>query len=251
MGLDRFESEITLFAIVVFILLGEWLLRQQQFLSGIFLYSVILLLLLLYTAYRWEHEQRYLAVLAIPSIIRVLNFTLPLGDLSPLFAQAVLALPLGLSGAVLVWLFNQPGFPLIFKWRQLPSYGLMVGLGSLVGFALFQFKQPARLIWNTPLLFFFSLVVLLIGMAFLEEWLFRGIMQTVLSNLLGKNFAGFVVALVYTVLHINEGTWMFVLVIFVFAVGLGWLRNKSESLTQVCLIHGAANLVFFLIRPWL
>jgi membrane protease YdiL (CAAX protease family) len=249
MGLDRFESEIALFAAVVVILLGEWLLIQRQFLSGIFLYSVILLLLLLYATYRWEHEQRYLVVLAIPSIIRLLNFTLPLGDLSPLFAQAVIALPLTLSGMVFVWLFNRPGFLLIFKWRLTPTYLLLVGLGSIVGLVLFQFKQPARLTWNTPLLLFFYLFVLVVAMAFLEEWLFRGIMQTVLSNLLGKNFAGFVVALVYTILHINQGTWIFVLLMFVFALGLGWLRNKSESLTQVFLVHGAANLVFFLILP--
>ncbi len=249
MGLDRFESEIALFAIVVVVLLGEWLLIQQQFLSGIFLHSLTLLLLLLYVAYRWEHEQRYLAVLAIPSIIRLLNFTLPLGDLSPLFAQMVVALPLTFSGVVFVWLFGQVGFPSMCKWRQVPVYFLLVGVGGFVGLVLFQIKQPARLTWNTPLLLLFYLFVLVVAMAFLEEWLFRGIMQTVLSNLLGRNFAAFVIALVYTILHINQGTWIFVLLVFVFALGLGWLRNKSESLTEVFLVHGAANLVFFLILP--
>lgn len=247
--MDRIESRVALFATVVVVLLGEWLLLQRQFLSGILLYSILLLLLLLYTAYRWEHEQRYLAVLAIPSIIRLLNFTLPLGDLSPLFAQAVIALPLVLSGVVFAWLFNLSGFPLIFQPRRIFRYMSWIGLGCMAGFMLFQFKQPARLTWDTPLLFFFYLFVLVVAMAFLEEWLFRGIMQTALSSLLGKNFAGCVVAIVYAVLHINQGTWIFDLAVFIFALGLGWLRNKSESLTQVVLVHGAANLAFFLFLP--
>lgn len=250
MSMDRIESQAALLATVVVVLLGEWLLIQRQFLSGVLLYSIVLLLLLLYAAYRWEHEQRYLIVLTIPSIIRLLNFTLPLGDLSPLFAQAIVAIPLAMSGVVFVWLFNQPGPFLLLKWRALSTYLLSVGLGGVVGLVFFQFKQPARLTWDTPVLLFFYIIVLVFAMAFLEEWLFRGIMQTALSNLLGKNFAGFVVAIVYTVLNINQGTWIFVLLVFVFALGLSWLRNRSESLTQVFLVHGAANLVFFLLLPW-
>lgn len=249
MSLDRFESEIALFATVVAILLGEWLLMQRQFLSGILLYSIVLLLLLVYASYRWEHEQRYLVVLAIPAIIRSLDFTLPLGGLSPLFAQAMIAIPLALSGVVLVWLFKQTTFPLIFNWRRVFTYLLLMGLGSIVGRILFQFKQPESLIWNTPLVLFFYIFTLVVAMAFLEEWLFRGIMQTALSNLLGKNPAGLLVALIYSALHINQGAWAFALLIFIFALGLGWLRNRSESLTEVFLVHSAANLVFFLFLP--
>jgi len=251
-GTERIESQFALLATVVTILLGEWLLIQQQFLSGIFLYSLILLLLLLYVAYRWDHTQHYLLVFTIPSIIRLLNFTLPLANFSPLFAQLIISFPLSLTGAVFIWLFKESeySFALKFKWRQTPLYLLLIGLGSLAGFLLFQFQQPARLTWNNPLLFFFYVFVLVFAMAFLEEWLFRGIMQTALTKLLGNGFAALVVALVYTILHINQGSWIFVLIIFLFALGLSWLRNRSESLLNVCLVHGAANILFFLILPW-
>jgi membrane protease YdiL (CAAX protease family) len=75
-------------------------------------------------------------------------------------------------------------------------------------------------------------------------------MQTALTKLLGNGFAALVVALVYTILHINQGSWIFVLIIFLFALGLSWLRNRSESLLNVCLVHGAANILFFLLLPW-
>jgi membrane protease YdiL (CAAX protease family) len=249
--MDRIESRIALFTTVVVILLCEWLLVQRQFLSGIFLYSLLLLFLLLYVAYRWKHEQHFLVVLAIPPIIRLLNFTLPLGSLSPLFAQVVIAFPLALSGSIFVWLFKQQEFPPVFRRHQIATYLLSIGLGGVVGIVLFQFKQPVRLEWNTPWLLLFYLFVLVFAMAFLEEWLFRGIMQAILSNLLGKYIAGVVVAIVYTILHISEGSWLFFLLIFVFALGLGWLRNRSESLMPVVLVHGVANIVFFLFLPWM
>lgn len=251
MVIQRVERQFALLATVVMILLGEWMLIQRQFLSGLLVYSLLLLLLLLYVAYRWAQPQHYLLVLAIPCIIRLLNFTLPLGDLSPIFAQLIISFPLMLTGAVFLWLFKEAefSFDLKFQRRQAPIYLLLIGLGSFAGFMLFQFQKSARLTWSSPLLLFFYAFVVVVAMACLEEWLFRGIMQTALSKLLGNGIAGLVVALVYTVLHVNQGSWLFVLLIFVFATGLSWLRLKSGGLLNVFLVHSAANILFFLILP--
>jgi membrane protease YdiL (CAAX protease family) len=247
-GMARFNSQIALLAAVVTIVWSEILLVQGQYLSGILLYSLILLVLLIYGAYRWEHPQRFLVVLVIPSIIRILNFTLPLGDIAPLFAQVVISIPLILVGFVYVWLFNEDRSVFVFKRRELPAYLVMIGLGAVVGLLLYQFKQPIGLMWNSALLFFFFAFVL-VATAFLEEWLYRGIMQTGLTRLMGRDLAGLVVSILYTTLQINHNSWMFIAVIFVFSWGLSWLRSRTYNLLYVCLIHGAANLMFFLILP--
>lgn len=250
MNTSRIESPVALFGTISIIFLGEWLLIQQQYLSGILLYSFLLLFLLLYAAYRWETPQGQLLVFTIPPIIRLLDFTLPIGNLSPLFAQAVVAAPLTLTGFVFAWLFRQSNLSLRMKWHQVPTYLLLIVVGGLAGYILYRFEPPTPLRWNSSLLLLFYIIILLGAMALLEEWLFRGIMQSALTNLLGKGFASLIVAMVYAVLHINQGTWMFVLIIFLFALGLSWLRNSSENLLNVFLVHGAANIFFFLILPW-
>lgn len=248
-SLERFNSQIALLVAVVTIIWSEILLVRGQYLSGILLYSIILLVLLTYGAYRWEHPQRFLIVLAIPPIIRILNFTLPLGDLAPLFAQVVISIPLVLVGAVYVWLFNEDRSVFVFKRRELTAYLVMIGLGCVMGLLLYQFKRPTGLSGNSLLLLFFYAFVLVFAMAFVEEWLFRGIMQTELTRLLGRDFASLIVSILYTTLQINHNSWIFVAVLFVFAWGLSWLRSRTYNLLYVCLIHGAANLMFFLILP--
>ena len=248
-ALERFNSQITLLIAMVAIVWSEILLVRGQYLSGVLFYSAILLILLTYGAYRWEHPQRHLIVLVIPSIIRLLNFTLPLGNLAPVFAQMVIIIPLVLVGAVYVWLFNEDRSVLVFQRREFSAYLVMIALGCIVGWLLFQFKQPMRLDANSPLLFLFYAFVLVFATPFVEEWLFRGIMQTELTRLLGRDFAGLVVSILYAILQINNNSWLFVAVIFVFAWGLSWLRSRTYNLLYVCLIHGAANLVYFLILP--
>lgn len=249
MNIDRVESQIAIVAGVLVILLAETLLLQQQYLPGVLVYSVMLIVLIIFASYEWDHPQHHLMVLGIPAIIRVLNFSLPLGSLSPLFAQLVTAIPMLLAGLVFVWMLNQGPFKWQFHWRQIPIYLLLIAIGSLMGFLLFQVKQPLRWTWDSALLLGFYVFVIVFAMAVLEEWLFRGIMQSALSSFLGKGLGGLVVALVYTILHVNQGAGLFVLMIFVFSLGLSWLRSRSENLLYVSLVHIAANIVFFLILP--
>lgn len=232
------------------VLLAEWLLMRSRPLPGLLLYSLMLVLLLLYSTLRWPRPQRQLLVLTIPAVSRLLAYTLPLGNLSPPFAQLVVAVPVGLTAVFFVSLLEQVWPTLHFAWRRIPTYLLLIALGAGGGVLLFQFQQPAPLIWSNPLILIFNIFVLVISMAFLEEWLFRDIMQTALTRLWGNNLLpGFVVAFFYTALSLGQGPWPFILLIFVLTLALSWLRRASDSLLGVFLLHGALNLTFFLILP--
>lgn len=245
----KIESWLILVTAAIVVLLGELLLIQQEFLLGTLLYAGMLQSILLYGASRWEQPQRYLLVLLIPSIIRLMNFTLPLEQLSPPFAQLVVSIPLAITAAVFVWLLREGQFRFNFQRKRKFSYLLLIASGCIVGIVLFLFTKPPPPAYKTPLIFIFNIFVILVSMAFLEEWLFRGIMQTALTHVYGGKIAVLVVALFYTILHINQSPWPFLLLIFVFALCLSWLRRNTDSLLDVCLVHGAANIVFFLVLP--
>jgi membrane protease YdiL (CAAX protease family) len=57
------------------------------------------------------------------------------------------------------------------------------------------------------------------------------------------------VACFYTALSLGQGPLLFSLLVFILALALSWLRLAGNNLLGVCLAHGAANLVFFLILP--
>jgi membrane protease YdiL (CAAX protease family) len=250
MILDRIESWVIVGLSGGLVLLAELLLWQQQAWSGLLLYSLLLLLLLLYGTFRWLRPQHQLLVLTIPAVSRLMAYTLPLGELSPIFAHLVLGVPLGLTAVVFVWLLEYEWPDLRFAWQRLPYYLLLISLGGAGGLLLYQFHQPAPLAGNDPLLLFFYALILVVAMAFLEEWLFRDIMQTALTRLWPNGIlAGLVVACFYTALSLSQGLLLFSLLIFILALALSWLRHVSQNLLDVCLAHGAANLVFFLILP--
>jgi uncharacterized protein len=247
--MNALENRFVVGVTIVVVLWGELLLMQQKFLSGVLLYSVMLLSLLLYGAFRWKLPQHQLMVLAIPAVARLLNFSLPLGELSPMFAQMIVGVPMAFMAMVFVWLMKQGQFSFRVEWRRVPLYLLLIVVGIGAGFLLFQLNTPVLLVWDTLPFLFYYIFVLVAGMAFLEEWLFRGIMQTALTSLFSDGFAILAVATIYTILHIGQGSLHFIGTIFLFSLGLGWLRHTSDDLLGVCLVHGTANLVFFLVLP--
>jgi uncharacterized protein len=254
MKMDRVESGVITGAVGLAVLLAEWLLMQEYFIQGLLLYSTMLILLLIYGAYRWSHPKYRLVVLAIPAVVRLLAFTLPLGNLSPIFAQLMLSVPVGLTAVVYVRLFEQKWPTFRFHRRHAPYYVLMVIIGTGVGLLLYPPQNTAWWEVGGSLLIpvFYGFVLLL--MVFLEEWLFRDIMQTALTDMwprVGMNnlVAAVVTAVFYTLLILNNTSWLLVLFTFSIALALSWLRYKSDSLLPVFLLHGTANLFIFLILP--
>lgn len=250
--LDDIESRLILWLMWLGILLAELLLLLGLPVVGMLLYSAILQLLFLYGAYRWGRPQSTVLALAIPPVIRLVGMALPVGELSPFFAQAVIGAPLLATAVVYMRLFDLTWFGLQVKRSSVPHYVWITAVGGLFGWVLYQVRPTAVVMWDNPLTLLFYLIVLVGVMAFIEEWLFRGIMQSLLTGLFVYEWpAGLVVATLYTILHLGYASLPFLALIFVFALFLGWLRTISGSLFPVVLLHGAANIVYFLLLPWL
>lgn len=242
-------NRIVVGILAVIVLWGELLLAQKKFLPGVLLYGVVLLALLLYGAYHWETPRRHLIVLTIPAVIRLVAFSLPLGNLSPMFAQLIVSVPLTFMAVTFVWLMKGGQLEFRFDVRQIPIYLILISAGAGAGYLLFQIQSPARLVWDAPLLLFFYVIVLVAGMALLEEWLFRNIMQPALEAFIGGGFAILAVAIFYSILNVGQGSSLFVFAIFLVSLALGLIRRTENGFLNVCLIHATANIVYFLILP--
>jgi membrane protease YdiL (CAAX protease family) len=249
--LDQLEGFVVVIVVGALLLLAEFFLWQQFVISGLLLHSVVLVLLLLFGTFRWPNPQYQLVVLTIPALVRLLAYTLPLGELSPLFAQVVIGVPLVLTAVSLSWVLEQPPPPIQATWRHLPYYLLLLLAGAAGGLLLYQIQQPAPLVWDSPWLLLFYLLVLLVAMAGLEEWLFRGIMQTALNQIWGNwLWVSLIVAIFYTSLSLGQGSALWLVVVLVIAFALSGLRHRRDNLLDVWLVHSGLNVTFFLILPY-
>jgi hypothetical protein len=93
-------------------------------------------------------------------------------------------------------------------------------------------------------------VILLVFTGFLEELIFRGLMQRASVNTL-KKYGPVYISLLFAVLHIGYKSW--VDLVFVFLVGFAFsiVVERTRSLVGVTVAHGLTNISLFLVFPFL
>jgi membrane protease YdiL (CAAX protease family) len=95
-------------------------------------------------------------------------------------------------------------------------------------------------------------LILLVCTGYLEELIFRGILQQIAVGQLGRWVSPLYTSILFAILH--AGYRSAADVIFVFLVGLlfAWIAGRSKSLVGVTLAHGLTNITLFLVMPfWL
>ena len=108
--------------------------------------------------------------------------------------------------------------------------------------------QPAvselswQVIWLPALIFVFST-------GFVEEFIFRGVLQRTAGGLLGR-WGIVYVSFIFAILHMGFLSWFDVAFVFAVALLFSWVVKKTGSLLGVTLSHGIANAVLYLVAPF-
>ena len=224
---------------------------------GVFPAPGRLFLLLLHSALVWQRPlHRLLLSLAFVPLIRVVSMSLPLTGFPLVSWYAITSVPLFVAAGVVM-------HHLKLGWRGL---GLGAGAGGLLalplqlligasglalGYVEYIILKPEPLVeaftWQAIWL---PALILLISTGYLEELIFRGLMQQAAVEQLGRRQGILYVALFFAVLH--AGYLSLLDVLFVLAVGLlfGLVVQRTGSLLGVTLGHGLTNITLFLIMPF-
>lgn len=220
--------------------------------AGMALHGLILLGLMLNAALIARGPyQKFLLALALAPLIRVLSLTMPLPDFpyvywyfvvgAPLFGAALLASRWGSVGP------RRTGLVI----GNLPVQ-LLVGLTGLgLGLLEYLILRPEPLAEELTLrAIWLPALILLVFTGFLEEYIFRGLMQYTGLRAFGR-FGLFYVAVVFTVLHLGYRSLLDLVFVFVAAVMFGWITWRTGSILGVTLAHGLTNIALFLIFPFM
>jgi membrane protease YdiL (CAAX protease family)/LysM repeat protein len=236
-------------AYLIAIAAAELLLALRYPELGIGLHLVLLFLLPVHEAFAPRLQAPLLVALVFAPLLRAISLALPLvgwdiiywylATSLPLFVGMLMATrALGLSRRQLGMRFGNP-----LTQLGIALFGLPLGLCE------YLILRPEPLLRElTPQSFIVPALILLVSTGFLEEILFRGLLQV--SALRAVGMGGLVyVSAIFAVLHI--GHLSTVDVVFVFLVGLafGWLVRRTGSLFGVTLAHGATNIGLFLVFP--
>lgn len=192
---------------------------------------------------------RLVLALALAPLIRILSLALPLSSFPQLAWYPIVAIPLLIATGMVIGQLRltrrELGVRLGNPLLQLGLASLGVVLGVAEYFILAPRPQYLEPTWQA---FALAGLNLLIFTGFTEELIFRGVLQAVSREALGR-WALLYVSLLFGVLHIGYLSWLDV--VFVAGVGLlfAYLVRWTGSLLGVTLAHGITNSMLFLVMP--
>ena len=196
--------------------------------------------------------QRLLLSLTVLPMIRIVSVSLPLSEVNLIYWYFIISIPLfvsilivrrslDISWAVLGLVFPTP--------KAIFQQVLIASTGVVFGYLEHQILKPEGLIrpleWNKLIL---PALILLICTGFLEELVFRGIMQKTAVAVFSQ-FGIIYVAVAWAALHI--GYQSILDLAFVFGVGLffGFCVYRTGSIAGVSVAHGITNIMLYLVLP--
>ena len=222
--------------------------------TGAVMHMAMLFLLLLQAAFTWfQPIHRFLLALTLVPLIRIISLSLPLVNFPLIYRLLITSLPLfGAAFVVMRELNFSWGDVFGFRWRGLPGQLTVGMIGILLGAIEFTILHPEPLIqsfsWQS---FWLPASILLISTGFLEEFIFRFLLQRTSIESLGFAVGVAYVGLLFALLHIGYHSILDFL--FVLAAGLffGLIVFKTRSMIGVAIAHGLTNVSLYLIMPFI
>lgn len=237
---------------------AELLTTYASPIAGIALHAVILTALIaaglageVEAGTETAHISRLLYSLTLVPLIRILSLAMPLARFDPVFWYLMAGLPVFLAALVTMGsLYLRPAaIGLRFSWS--PLQPAVVALGFALGFLEYQILGSEPLIEELTLArFILPALILLVATGFLEEFLFRGILQTTASAALG-GFAVLYVSIVFAILHIGYRSATDIVFVLMIALIYGWVVRRTGSIIGVSISHGVTNIMLFLVVPFI
>ncbi len=225
---------------------------------GMIIHVLLLFTLLFHAALLSGSDQkfsRFLAVMALAPLIRILSLSTPPTPFSIIQWLLVITFPLLAAGVTMAYVMDlrsrdvylslgRPGNLVL----QVPVALSGLGLGA-IEFLILLPPEP----W-IPALTLRELVpaAIIIGLAsgLAEELIFRGLILPKSETILGRLPGLLFVSLLFAAMHI--GFRSVYDLFFVFGVGFyfGYVVQRTSSLYGVIFAHGLANVILYLVLPF-
>lgn len=231
------------------LILAELTMIANPF-AGSVIYSVILVTLSLYVSLTQVEPAHHLFIMmAFPPLIRLISLAMPSTQLSIIYEYALISIPVFLAARIALNRLQITWSVIGYHFKGILFQLLVASTGFILGYAQYLLLQPEPLIIELSLQrFLLAALILLIATGFIEELVFRGIMQRTAVALINRSGIIYIAA-VYTILHIGYQSVPNLLFVFVTSLYFGWIVLRTQNLVGISICHGIMNIMLLLIMP--
>ena len=243
MGIRRLEGIRVLGAFTAVLLISELLSALTTAISGAMLDAVLIpAALAQFTRAEAAPYRRLLPVLALVALIRTLSIAAVVPRLPQITWYALVGIPLLLGAALTIRLIDEPLEQLHLRIDQPALDASLAGLGVPLGLVGFFLLRPQPPISHPGLLGLIAEeVILLVTAAFVEELIFRGLLQAVVIETYGRQRLGVAYSAgVSAILYLGSGSIPYTIGVAGLGLLLGAVLLRGASLWGVTACHGIA-----------
>jgi membrane protease YdiL (CAAX protease family) len=218
---------------------------------GALCHIVILIVIIVRSALVNKYfHQRLILPLALVPLMRILSLAMGTMNFPEIALYPAVYSPLLLAAVAVVRILKYSANEIGLNSKWLGTQLIVGGTGPLFAFISYHILKPdpliANLTWHE---FWLSALILLLCTGFIEELVFRGIIQ----HSIVKEFGGWgivYISLLSAVLYIGFLPAPWVGFIFLISLYFSWIVKDTGSILGVALAHGICNIVLFLIAPF-
>ncbi len=220
---------------------------------GIIGHIIILAMTILHASLASEQpRQRLFLSLALVPLVRIISRSMPLLGIPFIWQFPIIYGPLAVTVVVLMRAVGYRAADVGLNFNRLPIQLVVALTGVVFGVVEYfilteEAGEAYLLLGETPLLAGF---ILLVCTGFVEELIFRGVLQRSAVAMWG--WWGIIyVSLLFASVHMIHGSAIDIAFVFVIAVFFAWVVKRTGSLLGVTLSHGITNIVLYLVAPLL
>jgi len=218
---------------------------------GITFHIILLVVVIIYAAlYREKIRWQLFLSLSLVPLIRIISLSMPLANIPQVWWYPIIYMPLLVAAfqmmRILGYSYSQIGFNL----KKISIQLVVASTGFVIGLAeYFILREEAEvtgaILQETWLLSAFFLIVFT---GFVEELIFRGVLQRTAEQSFGW-WGVIYVSYLFAIVHVIHNSLLDIVFVFAVALFFGWVVKKTGSIIGVILSHGIANTVLFLVIP--
>jgi uncharacterized protein len=229
---------------------AEYITYHVDPIAGIIIHFVILLALIIHSVVVRDEAMRglWLALGLVP-LTRIIGLVMPISEISEIYMYLLIAAPVFIGAvAVVIYLKYSLDNDIGLNSKKGLIQVLVAIAGLVLGFLDYIILKPESLIselnFQTVLI---PALILLVATGFIEELVFRGILQRA-ARALGS-WGWVYIALVYAIFQMGPGSVEHIVFVFLVALFFGWIVKKTGSIIGVSISHGLLNIALYLVLP--
>lgn len=219
--------------------------------AGIAFQTLIFFMLIVHAAINIKNPMgKLLLSLTLAPITRIASYSVPQLAWRPFATYILIYFPIGIATALVMWRLKLKPSDVGLVMKKPRWQSVIASTGIVFGFIEYSvLRYPpliSELTWTDAWL---PGIALLVSTGFVEEFIFRGVMQKACEEAMGKWTLAYV-SYIFAILHVIHGSVLDVVLVFCIAYFFAWCVKRTGSMVGVVLGHGITNSILFLVAPF-